>query len=315
MPKSNITTLVKSVFAHHRAEKDSTSPENFAIKHFGKNSAVAQVIAAKGFTNPSQEDYATIAAIQQFISLVKEKSLIGQIEALGKNLFMPLNTLLGSFDLSPCKVVKQKEPTEILTETSDIEITLDFKKIGGYAIFPERYFKSDYFSKIEPLINSALLKSYVAGENADFITTITTGAAQVTATGSTMAALLADIESAISSIDDPQDAIILLNPKTALKIANELELDSLGVSGGSIRGIPVITNKSVAATSKIVFDASKLILADDPTIEVKLTNEAMVTGTTGQNVYLFQENKVAVKVMGLNGYEFVNGYTATVIEG
>ena len=228
---------------------------------------------------------------------------------------MPLNTLLGSFDLSPCKVVKQKEPTEILTENSDIEITLDFKKIGGYAIFPERYFKSDYFSKIEPLINSALLKSYVAGENADFITTIATGAAQVTATGSTMATLLADIESAISSIDDPQDAIILLNPKTALKIANELELDSLGVSGGSIRGIPVITNKSVAATSKIVFDASKLILADDPTIEVKLTNEAMVTGTTGQNVYLFQENKVAVKVMGLNGYEFVNGYTATVIEG
>ena len=67
--------------------------------------------------------------------------------------------------------------------------------------------------------------------------------------------------------------------------------------------------------SKIVFDASKLILADDPTIEVKLTNEAMVTGMTGQSVYLFQENKVAVKVMGLNGYEFVNGYTATVIEG
>ena len=98
MPKSNVTTLVKSIFSHHRAEKDSISPESFAINHFGKNSAVVQVIASKGFTNPSQEDYAAIAATQQFINLTKEKSLIGQIEVLGKNLFMPLNTLLGSFE-------------------------------------------------------------------------------------------------------------------------------------------------------------------------------------------------------------------------
>lgn len=315
MPKSNITTLVKSVFAHHRAEKDSTSPENFAINHFGKNSAVAQVIAAKGFTNPSQEDYAAIAATQQFINLTKEKSLIGQIEVLGKNLFMPLNTLLGSFDLSPCEVVEQKEPTAILTEESNIEFTLNFKKIGGYAIFPERYFKSDYFSKIEPLINTALINSYVAGENADFITTITADATEVAATGTTAIALLADIEDSLTSIDDPQNAIILLNPKTALKIANELDLDNLGVNGGDIRGIPVITNKSVVVTSKIVFDVTKLILASDPTVEVKLTNEAMIVGTTGQNVYLFQENKLAIKVMGLNGYKFMTGYTATVIKG
>ena len=94
-----------------------------------------------------------------------------------------------------------------------------------------------------------------------------------------------------------------------------MDLDNLGVNGGDIRGIPVITNKSVVVTSKIVFDVTKLILASDPTVEVKLTNEAMVVGTTGQNVYLFQENKLAIKVMGLNGYKFMTGYTATVIKG
>lgn len=312
--KTNVTTLVKSIFVQHRAEKESTRPEELAIKHFGKSSAVAQMIASKGFTNPSEADYAAIAASQQFVSLVKERSLIGQIEALGKNLYMPLNTALSSFDLSPCEVVPQAMPTAILTETSEIGFNLDFKKIGGYAIFPERYFKSDYYSKVEPLINTALINSYVAGENADFIEAITTDATSVTATGTTMSALLADITNALASIDDPQDAVLLLNPFTALNIANELELDSLGVNGGSIRGIPVITNKSVNENKKIVFDLTKLTLATDPIVELKLTNEATITTATDQPVYLFQESKVAIKVLGVNGYKFKTGYTATVIE-
>ncbi|MDN5625569.1 MAG: hypothetical protein L0G96_20730, partial [Acinetobacter sp.] len=160
-----------------------------------------------------------------------------------------------------------------------------------------------------------LINSYVAGENADFIESITADATTVTATGSTMSALLVDITNALASIDDPQDAILLLNPLTALNIANELELDSLGVNGGVIRGIPVLTNKSVATTSKIVLDVTKLILASDPTVEVKLTNESMVVEASGKSVYLFQENKLAIKVMGLNGYKFMTGYTATVIKG
>lgn len=312
--KTNVTTLVKSIFAQRQAEKGHISPQEVAVKHFGASSAVAQMMASKGFTDPTQADYAAIAASQQFINLVKEKSLIGQIEALGKNLYMPLNTPLSSFDLSPCEVVPQAMPTSILTETSEIGFNLDFKKIGGYAIFPERYFKSDYYSLVEPLINTALINSYVAGENADFIETITADATTVTATGSTMPTLLADITSALASIDDPQDAILLLNPFTALNIANELELDSLGVNGGSIRGIPVITNKSVNENQKIVFDLTKLTLATDPIVELKLTNEATVTTATSEPVYLFQENKVAIKVLGVNGYKFLDGYTATVIE-
>lgn len=313
--KTNVTTLVKSIFAHHQAAKGSIAPQEVAIKHFGAASAVAQMIASKGFTDPTQADYAAIAASQQFINLVKEKSLIGQLELLGKNLYMPLNKTLSSFDLSACDVVPQKEPTKILTEKSKIGITLDFKKIGGYAIFPERYFESDTYSLVEPLINTALINSYVAGENADFIKTITADATTVTATGSTMPKLLADITSALASIDDPQNAILLLNPFTALNIANELELDSLGVNGGSIRGIPVITNKSVNKNQKIVLDLTKLIFATDPSVDIKLTNEATVTTMTNEPVYLFQENKVAIKVLGINGYKFLDGYKATVIEG
>lgn len=312
--KTNVTTLVKSVFAQRQAEEDQTPAQEVAVKHFGASSAVAQMMASKGFTDPTQADYAAIAASQQFVNLVKEKSLIGQIEALGRNLFMPMKEALSSFDLSACEVVAQAQPTAILTEVSELEFKIDAKKIGGYAIFPERYFTSNVFSKVEPLINSALINSYVAGENADFIESITADATTVTATGSTMPTLLADITNALASIDDPQDAILLLNPFTALNIANELELDSLGVNGGFIRGIPVITNKSVPQTQKIIFDASKLILATDPTVQIALSNEATVNSLTDTPVYLFQENKMAIKVMGVNGYQFKTGYSATVIE-
>lgn len=310
-----VTTLVKSIFVDHNSQVLAKPKDKFAIEYFGANSAVAKLIAAKGFTDPTQADYAQIAASQQFISLVKESSLIGQIEALGKHKSMPLNTKLSSFDLSPCKVVPQAIPTEILTESSELGFELDFKKIGGYAIFPDKYFTSAFFSKVEPLINEALVNSYVVGENDDFITSITTGATTVLATGSTMPALLTDIQSSLESIDDPQDVVILLNPKVALKIANELELDSLGVNGGNIRGIPVITNKAVPTTKKIIFDVTKLVLAADPSVEIRKTGEATVKDMTGSNVYLFQENKIALQIMGINGYEFMTGNVATVIEG
>lgn len=312
--KTNVTTLVKRVFVQHLSQVTQIPPQELAIKEFGKSSAVVQMVASKGFTDPTQADYAAIAASQQFINLVKEKSLIGQIESLNKNLYMPLNTPLSSFDLSACEVVLQREPTHLLTEKSKIGLTLDFKKIGGYAIFPDRYFKAELYSKVEPLINTALINSYVAGENADFIETITADANTVTATGSTMPTLLADITNALASIDDPQNAILLLNPSTALNIANELELDSLGVNGGSIRGIPVITNNSVDKNQKIVLDLTKLILATDPSVVLQLSDEATVTTMTNEPVYLFQENKMAIKVLGINGYKFLDGYKATVIE-
>lgn len=313
--KNNVTTLVKRVFVQHLSQVNQIPPEEIAIKEFGKSSAVAQMMASKGFMSPSEEDYAGIAASQQFISLVKETSLIGQLETLNKNLYMPLNTPLSSFDLSACEVVLQREPTHLLTEKSKIGLTLDFKKIGGYAIFPDRYFKTELYSKVEPLVNTALIKSYTAGENADFIETITEDATTIAATGSDKASIKSDIKSALASIDDPKDAVILLNPNTALDIAEELDLDSLGVNGGSIRDIPVITNKSVGEDQKIVFDLTKLILANDPSVALQLADEATVTSMTNEPVFLFQENKVAIKVMGVNGYKFLDGYTATVIEG
>lgn len=48
---------------------------------------------------------------------------------------MPLNKPLSAFDLAPCEVVPQKEPTKILTETSQIGITLDFKKLVAMQSF------------------------------------------------------------------------------------------------------------------------------------------------------------------------------------
>lgn len=313
--KTKVTTLVKSAFVQHNSEVQSRPREKLAIEYFGKSSAVAQLVAAKGFSDPSQEDYAAIAASQQFISLVKEKSIIGQIEELGKHKAMPLNTLLSSFDLSPCEVVPQAAPVNILRESSDIGFTLDFKKIGGYAIFPDRYFSWPSFAKVESLINEALLQSYVAGENADFIETITADATTVTATGSTMPGLLGDITEALDGIEDPQSVIILLNPKTALTIANDLELTDLGVNGGNLRGIPVITNVAVPETRKIIFDATKLVIAADPSVEIKATTESAVKGMTGDDVYLFQENKIALQIMGINGYKFMTSHTAIVIEG
>lgn len=297
------TTLVKSLFCHINAEHPQNASA-LAIKTFGNNSAVAKLLAQKGFTNPSQDDYASISASQQFLNLIESVSLIGQLKSLAKHIEMPLNTLVSSFDLSDCEVVAQSEPTTLLNEKSQIGFTLDSKKIGGFAIFPDRYFKEEMFSKVEPMINMALANSYAAGENTAFINALKADATESV-----------DLETALKSIVDVKNAIIIMNPHDAIELAKTTTSDKLGVNGGVYFDVPVITNKSMGVGEKIIFDLSKLVLAQDSFIKISNTDESVVTTLTGELVLLFQENKKAIKIIGETGYSLMTGYTATLVKG
>lgn len=297
------TTLVKSLFCQAVSESPLDTVQ-VAIKTFGENSAVAKLHAQKNFSLPSSTDYNEIAASQQFINLIEVSSLLGRIKQLNKHIEMPLYTKVSSFDLEDCKVIKQSQPTNLLNETSQIGFTLESKKIGGFAIFPNFYFKNDMFSKVEPVINQALINSYVAGENTDFISMVKSGAVKSS-----------NIDDALLLIKDPKNAVIIMHPSDALTLAKKYQLNTLGVTGGSYYGVSVLTDKSVIQGEKYIFDLSKLVLASDPMIALKKTDEATVQDLVGEAVYLFQQSKTAIKVIGENGYKFMNGYNAVLVIG
>ncbi|MEB3754302.1 hypothetical protein [Acinetobacter sp. MD2(2019)] len=299
----NETTLVKSLYCQINSN-ESTQAVNIAKKTFGEQSAVTKLLANKSFSNPSQQDWNNITASQQFINLIESISLVGQLKALNKHIELPLDTMLSSFDLMDCQVVLQSEPTAVLNESSKIGFKLESKKIGGFAIFPDRYFNSDLFDKIEPMINQALANSYAAGENTDLINTLKTDAVEV-----------ANLDTALQGIKEIKNAVIAMNPADAMQLAKSINSDKLGVNGGVYFDIPAITNKSILEGEKLIFDLSKLVLAQDPSIVIQQAAESFVVDMTGQPVYLFQENKKAIKIVGYTGYEFMTGYKATLVKG
>lgn len=307
------STLVKNLFVDiHTENAPNEQKYDFAVKQFGDQSAVSKMVLSKSFTEPNQVDLNALTATSQFLNLVNERSLLGQIKALELHNELPLKETLTAFDLEPCSLVPQAMPTAILNTNEELGFSLTARKIGGYAIFPESYFSSQRYSGLESLINNALIDSYTAGENADFVAAISTGALTQTATGATLTALLNDISTAAATYD-LKSTVVLMNPQTALTLATDLDL-ALTVNGGTIRGITVFTDKSVPLNKKIVFDLSRLITGSDQTIDIRKTNQATVKSMTNQDVYLFQQNKVAVMVLGVNGYSLIDSI-ATVIEG
>lgn len=310
------TTLVKALHVQHMAEQSSLPQAVKAAEIYGEGSAVTELInQTKGFINGSTTDYAQLQASSQFINLAKERSIIGAIEATGKPVIhMPLAEHLLALDLAPAQVVAQAYPTQILN-SDEGDYTLNERKLGGFIIVNDRVLSEAYFPKVEPLINQALINSYVHGENLDFVNMLTSAASpsKIPATANFKADLLA----ALAGVADVSNAVVLMNPKTALELSASLTspADTLGVQGGIVAGVPVIASTAVTPDQKIVLDCSKLVLASNSTVELRKTNEAVVKDSTGQNVLLFQQNKTAIMLRAFTGYGVLEDYQPKVIEG
>lgn len=308
------TTLVKALHIRHVAETTSQPAHEKAIEIYGASSAVAEMIQGNLkniFNNSGLPDYAAVQASSQFINLAKETSIIGAIESTGKPVIhMPIDESLIGLELAPVQPVAQAYPTQTLSDEQQ-EFTLVPHKLGGFIVVSDRFLSDHYFPKVEPLINQALLSSYVRGENLDFVAMVSSDALTVASTSS----FKADLANALASMDNPANAIILMNPATALTESINLNnpADSLGVLGGFIAGVPVIADIAVPVGKKIVIDASRLVIASNAVVDIRLTNEAMVSDLVGQPIHLFQQNKAAFMILATTGYSFLAGYQPIII--
>ena len=166
---------------------------------------------------------------------------------------------------------------------------------------------------------------------------LTNGSQQVVSTGSSEAAITANLKSLIQvHVDagsDLQDLHIAMHPQTALHLAqlltsgNVRAFPSLGARGGDVWGIPVLTTVgavcSGSPTEKViaVLNAQGCLLADEAPIRIEATNRAAIqqdnattqssaTGTSTSVVSLFQAHATGIKFV--RPINFARSHTTAV---
>jgi hypothetical protein len=98
--------------------------------------------------------------------------------------------------------------------------------------------------------------------------------------------------------------VILSTPANAVALSRALNQPTLGLRGGSIFGIPVVTSGTVGARL-IALDASQILIADEGDVDASVSNSALVqletapdNPTTAATVLLslFQRNLTGIKM-------------------
>lgn len=180
------------------------------------------------------------------------------------------------------------------------------------------------------LVSSDMQKSMIAFSDVQFIdpgvaavanvnpASITNGlSSQNQATGTTLATFEVDWSTAITTMINAEipldDVVAIMTPYTAMRIGmlrdagGNLAYATVGVKGGTIGGIPVITSNSVphstSAGSIIVFVAqNEIFMADEGGIEIDTSDQASIemvdnpSGAAAQLVSFWQNNLIGVRV-------------------
>lgn len=183
-------------------------------------------------------------------------------------------------------------------------ITLDHNKIAGIVVLTDELVRlSD--PSAELLVRNDLAEAIVQFQDSQFVdptkaaddvspASITNGVTPVTATGITAAALRADIGSLFSDLLEDNlslaDAVLIMTQRQAMRISlmqtslGTPEFPGLGISGGTLMGVPVITSENLPATGGSPTDGYPIILAkqqdiliaDDGQVAIDASREASI---------------------------------------
>jgi len=268
---------------------------------------------------------------EEFIELLRPLTVIERIPGLRRvpfNIKVPRET-----GATTAYWVGQGSPKPLSQGAFDT-VTLDFSKIAGITTMTQELLK---FSRpnAEPILINSLTKAIAYLMDRDFLdpskavatgvspASITNGATAITATGTTTAAFRTDFGTLISQFSlnnngSLADLVIVMTQTQALRLGlmrNDFgakEFPELGIGGGSIEGIPVVTSENMVANGGsptdgwpiVAMRASDILLADDGAVDVDISTEASLQMDSAPDspntastvmVSLWQNNLVGIR--------------------
>lgn len=167
---------------------------------------------------------------------------------------------------------------------------------------------------VAAFLDKALLDPSLAASSAH-PASLTSGLTPVTSSGSTVAAIGADIVALVDALVNGgnvelRDLYLIMSPRTAARISAKREAagaaPTLTIAGGTLSGIPVVistsSNWSVSGGGQMtLIDANEILLADDGRVELDVSREASIQLNSAPSAgastltSLFQMNLAAVK--------------------
>lgn len=207
--------------------------------------------------------------------------------------------------------------------------TLEPLKVANICILTDEVIR-DSSPSAEAIVRDQLVQALVGRIDTDFVLTSNNGATGVKPASITNAApngaasgtgdaddVRADIRSLlneyIAANNPPSTGVLIMRSDTALSLSmmvNALgqgEFNGIGMNGGTLLGIPVITSQYVEAGVVIMVNASDIYLADDGGFRLDMSREAsvemldgsldgdsigVVPGAAASTVSLWQTNSV-----------------------
>ncbi len=258
--------------------------------------------------NPS-----TIAT--EFVEMVNAEAIIGKVQGFRRTPFnIPIITQTGgsTFEWVGESGVK---PVGELSFTRD---TLSHHKVAGIVVLTEELIRlstpsaeasvrRDLVEQCAVFLDEQFIQVAITA-GADNPASITAGVSSPSASGTTLAALMADLNTALGSLTAAgitlEGLAIVTTPEVALRLS--LMVTSLGnqppgfnltPTGGTLLGYQVIVSNSVDADTLVIFKPSEIFLADDGQVSLDASNQATLdmAGSTTPTFSLWQRNCVGLR--------------------
>ncbi len=268
----------------------------------------------------------------EFIEFLRPQTIIGKLTAVRRVPFkIRVKRQTGGGSAGWVGEGKAKPLTAQAFDT----VTLDFTKIAAITVLTDEVLRLSSPSA-DTLVRDDLAKAIVQQMDSDFIdpanagsgaikpASITNGASNAVATGTTtQAGIATDILTAfgpfISGNQTPENCVWIMSPVTAMALG--LMVNSLGnkvfpdvsINGGTLEGIPIIVSNAAGIVGAsdgshivVLLKQDDVLLADDGQVAVDASREASLemsdspnnssaTGTGASLVSMFQTDSVALR--------------------
>jgi HK97 family phage major capsid protein/HK97 family phage prohead protease len=266
----------------------------------------------------------------EFFEMLRASTIIGRIPNLRR---VPFNISVPRALTDPIGYwVGQGDVKPVSSMTFD-SVTLPFHKVAGIVPITEELARFSNPSA-EGIIRSALVGALTYRVDRDFLdpsvavvgvvnpASVTNGVTPTVATGTTADAFRADLGTMIATYlglnMSPAGLVLVMTSTQAMKLGlmrntlGQKEFPDIGILGGSIEGIPVITSENIVATGGsptdgypiIAINAPEVMIADDGGVSIDVSREASLQMNDAPDspettstilVSLWQRNYVAFK--------------------
>lgn len=278
-----------------------------------------------------------------FVALTRARSVLGRLSGFRR---VPFRVRVPR-QLSGASVswTDEGEPTALSAPSLD-EITFEDSKVSGIVVISQELAKfsdpaaqtlidNDLIAGTAEFVDRQFLDPEIAAVG-DAPASITNGAASVPQTGKTEDALKADLRSLVDALEDGgsnlENAVLVMTKRQAVSIASMPIGEKLGVNGGELCGLPVVTTTSSALVDansptddrRIVLLDTSLIMLADGGVEISASRQATLQMSDGPDspstantvmVNMFQRNLVAAKIVRFIRWQRARDGAAAYIAG